>query len=120
MHPAPSPRSVPEKVREGNAQSSLLGYVNLIKVIFRPFKRLKSIESWFPEMSANLYSMFSWCVAIVCIEEVVRGINDVSTNRLKFGNSLGIRLPFKLQPLKTSLSRYFLLLVRKIRKKGTQ
>ena len=47
----------------------------------------------------------------------MRGINDVSTNRLKFANSLGIRLPFKLQPLKTSLSRYFLLLVRKIRRK---
>ena len=51
---------------------------------------------------------------------LVRGINDVSTNRLKFANSLGIRFPFKLQPLKTSLSRYFLLLVMKIRKKGTQ
>ena len=52
--------------------------------------------------------MFSWCVAIVCMEEVARGIKGVSTNRLKFANSLGIRLPFKLQPLKTSLSRYFL------------
>ena len=46
----------------------------------------------------------------------MRGINDVSTNRLKFANSLGIRLPFKLQPLKTSLSRYFLLLGKSERK----
>ena len=37
----------------------------------------------------------------------MRGINDVSTNRLKFANSLGIRFPFKLQPLKTSLSPLF-------------
>ena len=64
--------------------------------------------------------MFSLCVAIVYIQEIACGINDVSTNRLKFANSLGIRLQFKCQPLKTSLSRYFLLLVRKIRKKSTE
>ena len=63
--------------------------------------------------------MFSWCGAIARIEEVARGIKDVSTYRLKFANSLEIRLPFKLQPLKTSQSRYCLLLVRKIKKKST-
>ena len=41
--------------------------------------------------------MLSWCVGIkifgiVCFEAVVRGLDDVSNNRLKFLGVLGIRL----------------------------
>ena len=35
----------------------LLGYVKVTKVISRPTKRLKLMESWFPERSANFYSV---------------------------------------------------------------
>ena len=35
----------------------LLWYVNFIKVIFRQLKRFKLIRSWFPERSANFYSV---------------------------------------------------------------
>ena len=46
--------------RESKAQSSPgLGYLNFTEHIFKPIKRLKFIGSWFPERSANFYSVLS-------------------------------------------------------------
>ena len=50
----PEPR---ERIMDqrGKRPVQSLGYVNFIKVIFRPIKRLKLIGSWFPERSTNLF-----------------------------------------------------------------
>ena len=88
--------------REGNAQHSPSKYVNFIKPIFRPMKRLKVMGSWSPERSSNVYSVLSrenstaniitFCT--VSFETVARGLGDVLNNRLKCADVSGNTLPF--------------------------
>ena len=88
--------------REGNTQPSPSKYVNFIKPIFRPIKRLKVIGSWSPERSSNVYSVLSrekstatiitFCT--VSFETVARGLGDFSNNRLKCADVSGNTLSF--------------------------
>ena len=87
--------------REGNAQFSGPFYVISLK-IFLDQNRLKLIGSWFPERSANVYSVLSrensavvfTIFGVVCFEAVARGLDDVSNDRLKCADVSGIRRPF--------------------------
>ena len=103
------------RYREGNAQSNPWGHVNFTKVIFRPIKPVKLTWSLFPKRSANFYSVLhihwrefnsrrsrvigSWSDSrhqnilncSVCFEAVVRGLDDVFTNRLKCAHVSGMR-----------------------------
>ena len=82
--------------------------MNFTEHIFRPIKRLKFIGRWFPERSANFYSVLSresdrtLCSLGVstsqystwfAFDAAALGF-DVSNNRLRFADVQGIRLPF--------------------------
>ena len=69
--------------------------MNFTKAIFRPIKRLKLIGIWFPERTANVYSVLSrenstvaiTIFCIFCFELVARDLDDVSDNQLKFADA---------------------------------
>ena len=78
--------------------------MNFTKVIFRLIKR-KLISNVVSELLFRVVNreywdiVLYWCVEITtfCIvrfEEVARGLDDVSKNRLKCADVPGIRLPF--------------------------
>ena len=100
------------RYREGNAQSSPWGHVNFTKVIFRPIKLVKLTWSLFPKRSAQTFTQYyiftgenstaagaEWSDSrhqnilncSVCFEAVVRGLDDVFTNRLKCAHVSGMR-----------------------------
>ena len=87
--------------REGKAQSSLsLGICEFHVSFFKPNEHLRLIESWFPDRSASFYSELSRVIsqsplqysAVVCFEAVASWLEDVSNNRLKCVDIVGIRL----------------------------
>ena len=73
--------------------------MNFTKVIFRLIKR-KLISNEVSELLFRVVNreywdiVLYWCVDIVRFEEVARGLDDVSKNRLKYADVPGIRLPF--------------------------
>ena len=77
-----------------------LRYVNFIKVIFRPTKRLNQCKVGFrrgpqtftqccQERQNSTVPITIFCM--FCFETVARGLNDVSNNQLKFAHVPGIR-----------------------------
>ena len=88
-----------------------LGCVNVTKVTLRKIKCLKLIGSWFPERSANFYSVLSRQHSTVkhyntlhfCIKAIRYGLDYISNKRLKFKDLPRIKQPLKITKVKFTL-----------------